>query len=86
MIHYDDDDDHLVFSTGKTIYCFGCNPGIGLHQPETYEYSYGSDGCFSIDHDGFHGDISFDEALEIADAMIETWTKHKEFLLREKAK
>lgn len=85
-ISFDKTKDELTFSSGKTIYCFGGNPSIGLYHPETTNYSYGSDGGFYIatkDFISLANDISINEALELADAMIKTWVQHKEYLLKQ---
>lgn len=70
-------------ASGNCVYCFGGNPNIGLYYPKTTNYSYGFDGGFSIGEMGFD-DISIDDAIEIADAMIKTWVAHKKFLLSQK--
>jgi hypothetical protein len=86
MLTYDDDKDQLVFATGKRIYCYGGNPSIGLYKYEAMSYSYGSDGGFNTFEDtaDYALDITIDEAIEIADAMIDTWIKHKQFLVNKK--
>lgn len=87
MIEYDDSTDYITFSSGTRIYCFGGNPSIGFDTPETVNYNYGSDGGFSIiaEEQCNYGDISVDDAIELATTMIATWTAHKAYLLRRKA-
>lgn len=73
-INYDEREDEMIFPDGRRVYSFGGNPSIAMDMAETMHYAYGSDGGFYVE------DIGLDNAILMAEEMMETWRKHKLYL------
>ncbi len=65
------DNNHIKFKTGKIVYAFGHRVGINLDVKDSTLY-YGYDG--EIDPEV---PLTYEEKIELADAMIERWMQYK---------
>lgn len=65
-------DDKLVLSSGREVYCFSGMIGID----EELDIGYGSDGGLLPD-DYADQPWTIQERAELADYMIELWTRYK---------
>ncbi len=74
VIEWDDNEDEFIFSSGRRAYAYAGIVGIGPANCPTY----GCDGSFNWDpSDPEPNDLHADDMRELADMMIERWTKFK---------
>lgn len=62
-------DDEIIFASGRKMYCHTGVIGLQIEGNRHPLPQYGADGALD--------DLHPDDARELADAMIEAWTRYK---------
>lgn len=74
-LRYDNDEDELVFASGRRVYVHDGTIGIS---PDLTKICYGEDGHISWPKG--NGNLTVDDMRELCDAMIDRWQRFKSTL------